>query len=332
MPADAPNRFIINIQPEQRQAVAEMLAGFGISAELSPMVRARLLRIGERPISAESFPEDERAQRLVEREFNLSWRDSLPPGNRVIAGRWFTPEETGQGLASVEEGLATTLGIKVGDELVFSVAGVEKRVRVSNLRKLDWDSMRVNFFVLTPPGVIEDVPASYITSFHLPAGAAESGTQLVARFPNLTVIDIAAVIQQFQTVMAQVANAVRFIFVFTLLAGGIVLYSALLTAFDERRYELAVMRALGAHRRQLRQAMLVALAVVGGISGLIAAAGALALGQIIARQIFQLEMALDPFLPVLSALGGALLAVSIGWWAMRRLLNTPPLLALRAGA
>lgn len=332
MPADAPNRFIINIQPDQRKDVAEMLAGFGIATELAPMVRARLLRIGERVISAESFPEDERAQRLVEREFNLSWRATLPPGNRVIAGRWFAPEDAGQPLASVEEGLATTLGIKVGDELLFSVAGVEKRLRVSNLRKLDWDSMRVNFFVLTPPGVIEDVPASYITSFHLPATAKESGTQLVARFPNLTVIDIAAVLQQFQTVMAQVANAVRFIFIFTLLAGAIVLYSALLTAFDERRYELAVMRALGAHRSQLRQAMLVELAIVGGIAGLIAAAGAMLLGQIIARQVFQLEMALDPFLPIGSALGGAVIAVSIGWWAMRRLLQTPPLLALRAGA
>jgi putative ABC transport system permease protein len=332
MPADAPNRFIINIQPEQRQGVADILAGFGIATELAPMVRARLLRIGERVISAESFPEDERAQRLVEREFNLSWRDTLPPGNRVIAGRWFAPKDAGQPLASVEEGLAATLGIKVGDELLFSVAGVEKRLRVSNLRKLDWDSMRVNFFVLTPPGVIEDVPASYITSFHLPATAKESGTQLVARFPNLTVIDIAAVIQQFQTVMAQVANAVRFIFIFTLLAGAIVLYSALLTAFDERRYELAVMRALGAHRSQLRQAMLVELAVVGGIAGLIAAAGAMLLGQIIARQVFQLDMALDLFLPIVSALGGAVIAVSIGWWAMRRLLQTPPLLALRAGA
>lgn len=332
MPADAPNRFIINIQPEQRQAVAEMLASLGVTAELAPMVRARLLRIGERPVSAESYPEDERAQRLIEREFNLSWRNTLPPGNRVTKGSWFAPQDAGQGLASVEEGLATTLGIKVGDELLFSVAGVEKRVRVSNLRKLEWDSMRVNFFVLTPSGVIEDVPASYITSFHLPATAAGGGTQLVARFPNLTVIDIGVVIEQFQTVMAQVSNAVRFIFIFTLLAGAIVLYSALLTAFDERRYELAVMRALGAHRAQLRQAMLVELAVVGGIAGLIAAAGAMLLGQLIARQVFQLEMGLDPWLPVVSALGGAVLAVSIGWWAMRRLLLTPPLLALRAGA
>ena len=332
VPADAPNRFIINIQPDQRQPLAEILDGAGIQAELSPMVRGRLLRIGERPVSAASFPDDERAQRLIEREFNLSWRAALPPGNRVTAGRWFAPEDAGQGLASVEEGLARTLGIKLGDELLFSVTGIEKRIRVSSLRKLEWDSMRVNFFVLTPPGVIEDVPASFITSFHLPEQNMAFGTQLVARFPNLTVIDIAAVIQQFRAIMGQVAGAIQFIFVFTLLAGALVLYSAMLTAFDERRYEMAVMRALGADRSQLRQAMLVELAAVGAVAGLIAAGGALLLGQVIGRQVFQLDIGVDPRLPLLAALGGATLAVSIGWWAMRRLLLTPPLLVLRAAA
>ena len=330
LPADAPNRFIINIQPDQRPAITEMLSAAGVEAELAPMVRARLLRIGVQAITPGSFPDDERAQRLVAREFNLSWRSSLPPGNRVTAGHWFGPGEAGQGLASVEEGLAKTLGIKVGDELLFSIAGTEKVVRVSSLRTLEWDSMRVNFFVLTPPGVIEDVPASYITSFHLPEQNPAFGTHLVARFPNLTVIDISAVIEQFRTVMAQVTRAVQFIFLFTLAAGGIVLYSALLTAFDERRYEIAVMRALGAHRVQLRQAMLVELAIVGGIAGLIAAAGAMLLGQVIAWQVFQIEMGANFWLPALSALGGAVIAMSIGWWAMRRLLQTPPLLAMRA--
>ena len=332
MPADAPNRFIVNIQPEQRAAVAEVLAAAGVAAELAPMVRARLLSIADRPVSAASYPEDERAQRLIEREFNLSWRDSLPPGNLITAGRWFAADEAGQGVASVEEGLAKTLGIAVGDELVFSVAGIERRVRVSNLRKLEWDSMRVNFFVLTPSGVIDDLPASYITSFHLPTAEARIGAQLVERFPNLTVIDIAAAIDQLRTVMGQVAGAVRFIFLFTLLAGAIVLYSALLSMLDERRYDIAVMRALGAQRRQLASAMLAELAIVGGIAGLIAAGGAIGLAQLIARQIFQLDLTPAYWLPPAAAAGGAALAVAIGWWAMRRLLATPPLALLRGGA
>ena len=332
LPADAPNRFIINIQPEQRGEVAEALAAAGISAELAPMVRGRLLRIAGQPATAASYPEDERAQRLIEREFNLSWRDTLSPGNQITGGRWFTPREVGQGLASVEEGLARTLGIALGDELLFSVAGRERTVRVSSLRKLAWDSMRVNFFVLTPAGVIDDLPASYITSFHMPAAESGLGVELVKRFPNLTVIDIAAAIAQLRTVMEQVAGAVRFVFLFTLAAGGIVLLSALLLMFDERCYDLAVMRALGARRRQLATALLAELAVVGGGAGLLAAGGALLIGQAIAHRVFQLDMAPALWLPLLAAPGGMLAAIAVGWWAVRRLLAMPPLAVLQSGA
>lgn len=331
MPADAPNRFIINIQPEQREALASELRKQGIEAELLPMVRARLVRIGGQTVSPASYPEDERAQRLIEREFNLSWRSDLPDGNRVVAGQWFGSDESGQALASVEEGLAKTLGILMGDELAFVVAGVEKTLRVSSLRKLSWDSMRVNFFVLAPPGVIEDAPASYITSFHLPSEGAAAMADLVRNFPNLTLIDVDAVVRQLQSVIGQVARAIQFVFVFALLAGGIVLYSAMLTAFDERRYELAVMRALGAQRQQLVQAMRVELAIVGGLAGLFAAAGAMVLGAVVSQQAFQLELTPNLWLPFLSATGGAVLTVAIGWQGFRRLLRAPPLLALRNG-
>lgn len=331
VPPDAPNRFIINIQPEQRAALAEELKVMGVRAELLPMVRARLIKIGGRPVSPASYPEDERAQRLIEREFNLSWRADLPEGNRLVDGAWFRPEEAGQGLASVEDGLAKTLGIKVGDELLFVVAGVEKTLRVSSLRKLAWDSMRVNFFVLAPPGVIEDAPASYITSFYLPPGQAAAASDLIKRFPNLTLIDVQAVVNQLQDVVGQVANAIQFVFLFALLAGAIVLYAALLTAFDERRYELAVMRALGARRQQLEQAMRVELAIIGALAGLFAALGALALGNVVSRQVFQLDLDYSLWLPPGALLGGALFAVVVGWLGFRSLLATTPLLALRNG-
>ena len=331
-PVDAPNRFVINIQPEQRQPVADLLAANGIAADLSPMVRGRLMEINGHPVSAASFPDDERAQRLIEREFNLSWRADLPLGNQVSAGRWFAADDAGKGLASVEEGLARTLGVKVGDSLVFVISGQPVRVDVSNLRKLDWDSMRVNFFVLTPPGVLDNAPASYITSFHLAGNQTAFGQTLVAQFPNLTMIDVGAILAQIQTIMGQVIQAVQFIFLFTLLAGAIVLLSALLTAFDERRYELSVMRALGASRAQLGQSLLAELAVVGGIAGFIAAAGASALGQVLARKVFQLDMPLDLWLFPLASLAGAAASIGIGWLAVRQLLKTPPLLALRAGA
>lgn len=332
VPADAPNRFVINIQPEQREAVRAQLKASGIDAELLPMVRARLVKIAGKDVSPASFPEDERAQRLIEREFNLSWQRSLPVGNQISAGQWFTPADVGQGLASVEEGLARTLGIQLGDELVFRVAGVEKKLRTSSLRKLSWDSMRVNFFVLTPPGVIEDAPASYITSFYLPKSNEYVGAELVRHFPGLTMIDVGAVLRQLQAVIAQVAGAVQFVFLFSLLAGAIVLYSALLTGFDERRYELAVMRALGAQRQQLRQAMLVELAVIGSVAGLMAATGAMVLGHVVGQQVFQLDLSFGWLLPVLSMAGGGLLAVMTGWLAVRQLTTTSPLMVLRNGA
>ena len=329
VPADAPNRFVINIQPDQRQAVADWLAGQGIAAELAPMVRARLLSVNGRPISAADFPDDDRAQRLIEREFNLSWRADLPTGNELVSGRWFSGKA---GEASVEAGLAKTLGIALGDRLVFSVAGVEKPVEVTSLRKLDWDSMRVNFFVLTPPGVLEDAPASYITSFHLSAAQRPAAARLVEEFPNLTVIDIDAILAQIQSVVGQVVAAVQVVFLFTLAAGAVVLYAALLSAIDERRFELAVMRALGARRDQLRAALLVELAAVGALAGLIAALGAAVVGQLLARQVFQLDPVFSLTSPLLAAVLCALATTLAGWLGMRRLLAVPPLAALRQGA
>lgn len=332
IPAEAPNRFVVNIQPEQRLNVAQAFDNAGLAAEISPMIRGRLKSIAGRPVSAADFPDDERAQRLIEREFNLSWRAAIPAGNSIVSGQWFEPQDAGKGLASVEEGLARTLGIGLGDDLVFSISGVEKLVRVTSLRKLAWDSMRVNFFVLVPPGVIDDAPVSYITSFYLPPDAAKFSIKLLESFPNLTMIDIGELLRQLQAVVTQVSAAVQFIFVFTLFAGGVVLYAAMLSAFDERRYELALMRALGANRAQLRNALLVEMAIVGSIAGLIAALGATLLGQVIARQVFQLALDIDFSLLIVAMACGGALTVFAGWLALRKLLDTPPLLALKAGA
>jgi len=327
MPPDAPNRFLINIQPEQRQAVERHLRDAGIVAELSPMVRGRLGRINGHDVPA-ADDEDDRARRLVEREFNLSWRDDLPPGNTVTRGRWFAAGE--RGVASVEAGLAKTLGIAVGDRLSFNIAGEPVAVDVVGLRKLDWDSMRVNFFVLTPSGVLDGYPASYITSFHLPSDAAGVVNGLVRDFPNLTVIDVAAIVAQLQSVLDQVARSVQFIFAFTLLTGVVVLYAALGAAFDERRHELAVIRSLGARRGQLRRALLAEFALVGGLAGAIAAAGAAAVGEVLASRVFNFEVTLSwwPFPAAIA--GGVLLVTGAGWLAARRLLAVAPLQVLRA--
>ena len=330
IPPETPNHFVVNIQPDQLASVRQRFAESGLKAEFAPMIRGRLVHINGRKPDPASF-EDEHARHMLEHEFNLSYRNDLPSGNSVVAGRWFDASQEGAKVASVEEGLARTLGLKVGDQLEFSVAGEPVEMTIQGLRKLSWDSMRVNFFVLTPPTVLKDYPASWITSFYLPSEKAAFVNRLVREFPGLTVVDVEAILRQVQDIMDQVAKAVQFVFLFTVLAGVIVLYAALATAAEERRYELAVMRALGARRELLRRALLSEFAAIGALSGLIAALGAQAVGQVLARRIFHFEVEVDFALPVIAMLGGALLVCAAGWFAAARLMRTPPLEALRAG-
>jgi putative ABC transport system permease protein len=326
-PIDAPNRFVINIQPDQAEAVQAAFAKAKLSADLAPMVRGRLMRVNGQMVAAADYPE-ERAQRLVEREFNLSWRGDLPEGNRITGGQWFGADAKDE--ASVEEGLAKTLKLQIGDMLEFDIAGTPVAVRISSLRKLDWDSMRVNFFVLTPPGVLEQRPQSMITSFHLPDGQDAFIASLVQRFSNLTVIDVGQILRQLRAVIDQVAQAVQFVFLFTLAAGVVVLYAALINVLDERRQELAIMRALGAQEAMLRQALRVEFAVIGALAGLIASGGALLVGEVLAQRVFNFELATTWWLPPLAALVGAILVPLAAVLAARQLLAARPLEALRA--
>ena len=327
VPPDAPNRFLINIQPEQRPAVADFLAGQGMEKmRLEPMIRGRLVAVNGREIGPADYP-DERARRLVEREFNLSWTAALPAGNSVAAGHWY-----GAGAApqfSVEQGLAETLGLKLGDELVYEVAGVRLAAAITSLRKLDWDSMRVNFFVVTPPGVLESFPASYITSFHLPSQKAPAVNELVRRFPNITVIDIDALLRQLNSTFEQVARAVQAVFGFALLAGIAVLVAALQAGQDERATDLALMRALGARSAQVRAAVLAEFAVLGGLAGLLGGCGAAGISWALARFVFHLEFVPAAMLPLLGAGLGGLGATLVGLLGTAGILRQAPLAALR---
>ncbi|MGB4467057.1 MAG: FtsX-like permease family protein [Azovibrio sp.] len=332
VPADAPNRFIINIQPEQRQRLLEQMRPTGWKLELAPMVRGRLTKIGERAVSPADYPEDERAQSLVEREFNLSWRADLPPGNRLEAGRWFAATATGPAAAeaSVEAGLARTLGIELGDELTFSIAGQPVTARVTSLRKLDWDSMRINFFVLMSPGVIDAMPASYLGNFYLPPGEAPKLGPVLQNFPNLTVIDVEAVLAQLKSVIGQTSSVVQLVFLFTLGAGLLVLHGAMISVFDERRLSLSIMRALGASRSQLRAALQGELAAIGALAGLLAAVGALLAGQVLAWRLFDLALTPAWWVLPLSVFAGVLLTVGIGRFSLAKLLSARPLEIIRS--
>ncbi len=328
VPADAPNRFAINIQPDQRVAIADFFKARGLPApELEPMVRGRLVQVNDRPVGPESYADD-RAQRLVDREFNLSWSTRIPLGNTVSGGRWHGA--SGGAEFSVEQGLAETLNLKLGDLLSYDIAGNRVEATITSLRKLDWDSMRVNFFVMSPPAVLQDYPASYITSFHLPAAKAGAIPELVRVFPNITVIDVAALVRQLHATIDQVARAVQLVFGFAVLAGLAVLYAALQASSDERRHELAVLRALGARSRQLSSALLAEFAALGALAGLLAGIAASLIGWGLARFAFRLDYLPQVELWLIGLLTGTALVVVAGWLGASSMLRQSALPALRA--
>jgi len=331
MSPEAPNRFLINIQANQQAPVANLLSKHGIMDPIVPMVRARMTQIDQSPVSASDFPDDVRAQRLVEREFSLSWSKDLPAGNQIVTGRWQLAGE--KGVATVEQGLARRLGVVPGSRLQFNVAGQLLDLKVVGIRSLRWESMQPNFFVMTSPVDLKNFPASYIGSFHLPKQNTLLSRELLSAFPNLTLIDISAILRQLHAAIAQVSRAVHFVFLFTVLAGLLVLYIALTGAFGTRKHTVAMMRALGASRRQVLTPLLHELAFCGLLAGLLAGVVTVICGIVLSRQLLQLPVGswlqFSTLWPIVfAALAGALFSLAIGARATNRLLNTSPILVL----
>ena len=328
---DSPNRFVINIQPDQAQPLASFFTARGLAPPtLFPMVRGRLIAVNGRTVAAADFA-DERARRLVDREFNLSSSLRPQPGNQIVGGRWWRPDEP-SGQLSVEDGIAATLGLKLGDQLTYDVAGTQLTAAITSLRKVDWDSFNVNFFVITPPALLKDHPLSYITSFYVPPGQVDTVNQLVREFPNVVMIDVAQIMAQVQKMMDQVSNAVQFVFLFTLAAGLAVLYAAIASTSDEREYEAAVMRTLGASRRQIAATQLAEFALIGAFAGLLAAGGASALGYALALKVLNVPYGASAWIWLIGAGSGAVGIAAAGMLGTRRVLSAPPLQSLRRAA
>jgi len=327
-PAQAPDRFVINILPEQVQDFRARLAAAGVAGyDWYPMFRGRLVAINGREVHLADY-QDERARRLVDREFNLSHSAQAPAHNRISAGRW-TPEEAGA--VSVEEGIAKTLGLRLGDVLRFDIGGVASEARITSLRHVDWGSMRANFFVMYPLAAMPDVPLTYLAAFRAPQDA-QFDNSLVHDFPNITSVDMGATLAQVQGVLAQVIRAVEFLFVFTLAAGLVVLFAAVTATREERAREFAIMRALGAQGRLLRQVQRAELAGVGLLAGLLASSVAVAMAWLLARYVFDFAWGAPLWVPAAGALAGALLALAAGWWGLREVLRRPVVQTLRQAA
>jgi putative ABC transport system permease protein len=327
-PVDAPNRFVINIMPEQGDAFRQALREDGVERfDWYPMIRGRLVAINGKPVAELNYA-DERARHLVEREFNLSNSARQPMQNEVVAGRW---DEEEQGAISVEAGLAKTLALKLGDSLRFDVGGMQTESRITSLRKVDWGSMRANFFVMYPVSSLPKVPATFMSAFRAPP-APGFDSALVRRFPNITAVDMTSTIAQVQRVLDQVIGAVEFLFVFTLAAGLVVLFAAVTATREERTREFAVMRAVGATSRLLRQVQRAELMGVGLLAGLLASLLAMGLGWALARYVFNFEWAVSLWVPMFGAVSGALLALAAGWWGLREVLRRPVVETLRRAA
>lgn len=331
LPADAPNRFVINIQPDQLVPLQAFFRSHGLAGTtLYPMIRGRLTAINGHAVNAASYA-DQQTQRLLEREFNLSYADRLTQDHKLIAGTgWNSANAAPQ--FSVEQGIAEKLRLKPGDSLRFDVGGTPVSARITSLRKVDWDSFRVNFFVVANSGLLRNIPASYITSFYLSAQQSGILNEMVKAYPNLTVIDVSAIMKTVQDMLDRVTAAVQFVFIFSLASGLVVLYAALAATRDERALETALWRVLGARRGQLWVAQATEFAAIGLLAGLLASAGASAIGWALSSVVFDLPYRFNPLLWLVAmGLGsaGVALAGVAGLWGISR---EAPLATLRAAA
>ncbi len=341
LPVDAPNQFLINIQSNQIKDLRKQLQTSGKRiVNLYPMIRGRLTHINSKAVSADSYLEP-RAKRLITREFNLSQSDQLQKSNTVIKGRWWhkttTPIKSNLGKTpsleakqiSIESGLATLLRIKVGDTLRYLIAGKPIKVIVTSLRKVSWDTMRPNFFAVMPQGSLDKFPMTWIGSFYLSPDERDQITLLVKRFPNLTVINVAAIISQIRKIMDKVVTTIEYVFIFTLLAGFLVLFSILQASRRERIQDAAILRTLGATRKTIIASVMTEFVSIGLLAGLIAAMGATLAAWMISSSLLNIEFIINPAWWLTGTIAGGLGTGIAGLLGSLTTLRSSPLQLLR---
>ena len=330
LPANLPNYFFINIPPAERGHFIEFLTQRGArTTRVMPMIRGRLTSINGRSVDEMHF-EGERADNFATREQNLTWTTELGADNRVVAGDWFTQADVGKPLVSIATEFSESLGVHVGDRLMFDVAGEAFDVRVASVRKVKWDSFQPNFFIVFAPGVLDDTAGSYLTSAYFNATNAHTLAQLAKLFPSVSIFDIDDLLAQVRSVLDKAVLAVQSVFIFTLFAGVTVLLAAIQSSRDERRYESAMLRTLGASRRIVLQGVLAEFATLGLLAGVLAAAGASVAAYFMTTRVLEMHYSFEPWVWVLGLFGGAVLVAASGWIATRSVVSQPPLITLRA--
>ncbi|MGI9205158.1 MAG: ABC transporter permease [Woeseiaceae bacterium] len=328
--ANAPNHFLINIQPQERDSINDIFATNGVSApNFVPMVRARMKTINAEDVKTREYPEED-GKWMANREQNLTWADSISESNELVDGEWWSPGYAGEPLVSLEEDAARELGVTLGDRISFVVAGQEIEAKVASTRSVNWDSFQPNFFMVMSPGSLDNYPATFISGARIPDENKATLVDLVRQHPTVSVIDIDAILLQITGILDKVSLAVQAVFVFTLAAGIAVLFAAVQSTIDERRFESAMLRALGVRRRTVLSGVLTEFAALGFAAGFLASAGASILAAVVTIQLFDLDYAFNPSLWAAGLAGGVLLVCVSGFIAARGAINAPPVEVLRA--
>jgi putative ABC transport system permease protein len=330
LPQNLPNYFFINIPPASRLEFVRFLETQGArTTRVLPMIRGRLTGINGRAVETDHGGRSGE-EGFATREQNLTWAAELGPDNRIIAGRWWTTADAGKPLVSLASEFQEALGVKVGARLTFDIAGETREVTVASVRKGKWDSFQPNFFIVFAPGVLEGTAGTYMTSAYFTPGSARSLAALAHRFPSVSIFDIEELLGQVRAVLDKAALAVQSVFVFTLFAGLTVLLAAVQSSRDERRYESAILRTLGASRGTVAQGVLAEFVTLGTLSGLLAAVGASLAAWFLTTRWLELHYTFEVLPWIEGVLGGALLVAAGGWLATRSVVNQPPLITLRA--
>jgi putative ABC transport system permease protein len=331
LPVDAPNYFMINIRADQVEPIETFFAKQALTPpDLVPMIRARLTEINGAKVSDKAMPSD-RGREFIDREANLTWSQEPQENNTIVAGQWWREGDGGGPRVSVEIELAEALGLKIGDQLTYDVAGETVHAQVANFREVRWDTFLPNFFMVLSPGTLDSAAGTYITAVHIPHDRRSMMIEFTRNFSEVTAIDLEAIITQVRGVMDKATLAVQYVFLFTILAGVTVLLAAIQATRDERRYESAMLRTLGASRRVVLQGVAAEFATLGLLSGTLAAIGASAAGYYLAQRLFDLDYTFDPLVWVLGLISGTLLVGISGTLATRTVVNHPPVATLRAG-
>jgi putative ABC transport system permease protein len=332
LPKDTANRFLVNISEQQVEQVNAFTQSLDIPGSgLYPVVRGRLIAINQDSVTQEvtkEKDEDREQRRGVGRELNLTWRSELPQSNEIIEGRWFAPNDS-KPQVSVESGVAERLAINVGDTLSFQLGSENFTVDVTSIRKVDWQSLQPNFFMIFNDGVLSDFPATYISSHFVSAENDQAFNRFLADYPTISMIDVGAMINQLRSVIEQVSLAVEFILVLVVIAGSLVLVAQVQASMEEREREIAILRTLGAKGSLLRNSVLLEFVCLGVVAGLMAGIAMEIAVYFIQTQVFKMSASFHFEYWGLGVVAGATFVGAVGMLSCWRLLNMSSVTLIR---